>query len=307
MKKISLYLFSFFILHFICKTLTDGFSPHHLLLPTPSQSMWNIQNKADSPYSFLSQEALFQEYKYLGHGKQAYVFLSEDGKHVLKLFKSFTCQPSFNLFGKTYSLRMNKMPWIHEISSFLYPKDSEAFKNLCFQSYVNAGSLLSQETLVEYLHLAETPGQLPTQFKLYDKIGVLHILDLNKTCFLIQKKTDLLYPTLSRWIDQGNISSAKQLLRNFIKLYFHFIELGIKSPSTVEENIGCIGTDPVAIDVGRLLRLDDKEIPLEQIYSSTRHMKKWLSSRSLELQAYLEKEIEVEMENRTVLSNSTMR
>ncbi len=289
--KILIYVSVFFMLNAACKKLTDNFSTNHLIKPASQDSKWNLHQD-----SLLSSTALKQTYKYLDKGKQAHVFISEDGQHILKLLKPAHPHFAISILSKSYSIGLSTLPFAQSLSSFFYEKKQNEQRDLDFLSYTNSFNLLKEETELEYLHLAET-DHLQQKLTIYDKIGVLHTLDLDKTCFILQKKADLLYPTLAALILKNELEKAKILIDNFVHLSFQFIDKDIVNPTTIEKNFGCIGLKPVQIDVGRVLTALDlgktPRIEPEHIYRSTRHMKKWLTVKSPPLCQYLEESIEV--------------
>ncbi len=287
--KTLLYVAGFFVLNTTCRNLTDDFSQDDLILPEPKNSVFASMPEPENLDSILAQK-----YTYLGKGKQAFVFASEDKRHVLKLFKPAFPPFTYHLFGKPYKLGLSKLPFAKTIFANICNRECAEQKKADFLSYVNSFELLKNETRLEYLHLAET-DHLQHKLKFYDKIGVLRELDLDKSCFLIQKKTDLLYPTLGSLIKQGKTDEAKRLLKSFVDLSFAFINKGIDNPTTVEKNFGCIGLEAVQIDVGRVLIAEDFEEQgpkTDQIYHSVHHMKKWLAPRSEVLNAYLDELVE---------------
>lgn len=291
--KITLYLSSFIALNFLCKHLTDDFSLHFLVPPVKEDSPWRI----DTPPPHL-ESLLSQKYTYLAKGKQSYVFISEDKEHVLKLFKPLAPFLEIPFFGKKLHIGLAKIPFVKSLCIDYTSPFYQKTRDLEFQSYLNSFFLLSEETQLEYVHLATT-HHLQKKICIFDKIGILHTIDLDSTCFLIQKKTDLLYPTLAKLLKNKETEKSKTLLKNFVEFYFHLIEKGIVNPTTLEKNIGCIDLQPIQIDVGRVLRpqdlnLQSPEVPLSQIYKSTSHMKKWLKFKDPELYLYL-KQIEEEM------------
>ncbi|MBX9922529.1 MAG: hypothetical protein K2Y01_00320 [Rhabdochlamydiaceae bacterium] len=289
MKKSYLVLLSiasFFLLNSLCKMLTDDFSTDFLTPPVSQDSVW-----ANTPIPENLKELIDQEYVYLGKGQQAYAFLSKDGKHVFKLFKParIAFQPSF--FGKTYKIGLSKVPFIKSLCVDYSSAHYKEVQKKEFQSYFNAITLLPEETKVEYVHLASTQ-YLKKKLKIYDKIGVLHTIDLDNTSFLIQKRVNLLYPTLLQLVKKNEMEKAKILLKNFIAANLHLIDKNIDNPTIEEANIGCLDFHIVQIDVGRLLTAQDlgfsnPKIPLSQIYTSTAPMKKWLQTHNaLELYQY---------------------
>ncbi|MES2198741.1 MAG: hypothetical protein V4489_01040 [Chlamydiota bacterium] len=289
--KATLYIAGFFTLNTVCRGLTDDFSMDHLVRPSPKNSKWA---RTDEPVDI--KEVLAQKYTYLGKGKQAYVFVSEDGTHVFKLFKPHFPYFHYHLFGKPCKLGVSKLPFAKSFFEKRYAMQCEEQKENEFQSYVNSFELLKEETQLEYLHLAQT-DHLQHKLQLYDKIGILREVDLDNTCFLIQKKTDLLYPTLASLIKKGETEKAKELIQSFVDLSFRFIIAGIDNPTTVDKNFGCIDLKPVQIDVGRVLVMEqfEKTGPkIDQIYYSVHHMKKWLTPKSKALCLFLEETVETQ-------------
>jgi hypothetical protein len=279
LKKVLFSLTAFFALNSTCKWLTDDFSLDHLLKTPPSDSRWATFEQIDSSIT----SALNQPYTYLGKGKQAFVFVSEDGEHVLKLFKPALPFWSVKLFGKPFKISLSKLPLFPTLCSYLYADKHEEQRENDFQSYVNSFTLLKEETQLEYLHLAKT-SHLLKALTIYDKIGVKRHIDLDSTSFLLQKKTDMLYPTLHHMIRNKEGKKAKELLEAFVELSVTFIQKGIIKPTTVEKNFGCIGLKPIQIDVGRVLTAQDLAINdtssfSEKLDLATHHMKKWLLVR----------------------------
>lgn len=294
MKKVTYYTFflcCFLILNFLCKQATGDFSIHFLEQTEPAGSKWETHEVP----TFL-KNLLTQEFTYLGKGKQAYVFLSQDKEHVLKVFKPLAPYFRLSFFGKKYKVTCSQIPLAKQIFKFLCSEECAKAKDYTFQSYLNAFTFLKEETQIEYLHLTKTETDLPT-LTIYDAIGVVHALPLNSTSFLIQKKTELFYPRLAHAIENKEISFTKELLSNFVDFYLCFTEKGVVNPSCFEGNIGCIGSKIVQIDVGRVFRKQDLDptlkeedfrIPKNQILQNTKHLKKWLSQKAPELCDYVE-------------------
>ncbi len=285
--RIFIYILLFFVTNTVCKHLTGDFSENKLLTPSSANSSWS-QIEGNQ----IDLSTFDQKYRYLGKGKQAHVFISEDGEHVLKLFRQFSPLISINFFGKSVILSISKIPFASFLFSFFWQKEGIEKRQLDFISYVNSFNLLKKETRLEYLHLAKTDC-LKRKIHLYDKIGVLHQIDLDSTCFLVQKKTDLLYPTLTSLLKQKKEEEAKKLLEKFALLCLQLTKKGIINPTTIEQNYGYLQGDPILIDVGRVLTKDDlqQEVkpPIEQIYHTAHHMKKWLQIKDPLLCQYFEK------------------
>lgn len=279
--KIAIGALLFLSLNFFCKTATGNFSLN-LLEPIHLTEKWAPNEELNA--------ILSQEYRYLGHGNQAFVFASEDGEHVLKLFRPLAPLWEKINSGKKTVYKLGKLPFAQTIFNKLFADEIAADRDSQFLSYTNSFALLQEETGIEHLHLSPTTT-LKRSMKIYDKIGVLHLIDLDSTSFLIQKKTDLLYPALAKLIKEEKIDDAKELLTNFIKLSIKLTETGIIRPTTLKKNLGCIGLKPIQIDVGKVFREEDKPSHpkidhLAQIYRYNNFMKQWLSSKNEQLLAH---------------------
>ncbi len=290
-KKVSLYTSIFLALNFLCKELTDDFSIGHLFQPVPQNSFPQMND----PENLSSM--LHQKYTYLGKGNQAFVFLSEDGEYVLKLFRPLFPSFYYTLFGKSHRIRPVKFPFAKTILEKIYAKEFSDQKRKDLQSFVNAFTWVKEETQLEYLHLEKT-NHLKHTLKIYDKINSLHSLDLDNTCFLIQKKTNLLYPTLASLIQRNELDKAKQLISAFVDLSSGLIAKGVDNPTSIERNLGCMGLQPVQIDVGRVFMAKDLDASCKanQLTHSARHMSKWLTRKAPNLVPYLEETIEKKKE-----------
>ncbi len=281
---------SFLMVGALCKHLTDDFSVMRLVPAHKDISLYQEKNPNNLP------QLLQQTYTYLGKGKQAYVFVSEDKKHVLKLFKPFFPSYSITILGHSFNCRFSKIPFIQTIYSFFYPEEGRRRREQDFRSYINAFTILKEDTVLEYLHLSET-NNLHNSLQIVDKIGVSHTIDSNTSCFLIQRKIDLLYPTLADCLQKNDIEKAKKLIESFARLSLKLAQLKIVNPTTIEENWGCLEDQSLLLDVGRLLTAQDlhKNPPsLDQAYHTIHHLKKWLSKHSPSLCQYLEESLSVQ-------------
>ncbi len=292
--KIFLYVLVFFSLNTLCKYLTDDFSQSTLQKPC-------LEKIHGSPIEAneIEDSILNQKYTYLGKGKQAHVFVSEDGSHVLKLFRSFSPKLQLTLFGKSFFVSISKMPFSHFLFSFLFREEAMKQRELDFRSYINSFILLKKETQIEYLHLVKTEN-LKKEITLYDKIGVVHKLNLDETCFLIQRKAEPLYPVLKTFIQEKKEKQAQELIQRFVQLSISLAEKGIINPTTIEKNYGYLEGYPLLIDVGRVLNKEDLRLEsapsMKQVYNTVHHMKKWLELQDKDMYQYFEKILDKELQ-----------
>ena len=270
--KILIGSVSFFAINLICKGLNGNFDAEDLIKPSKKGSAWDTSFAKDFDISSL----LKQKFHYLGKGHQAFAFVSEDGQYVLKLFKPH--YPHIEFFGESFNFTYIPFSkWLYKVVA------KEAYDKRLqedFTSYVNAYTTFKDESLVEYLHLAET-SDLKEPLRLFDKINILREFDSNSTCFLIQKKVEPLQATLQNLLKEDKIGDVRIVLEKLLHLLVRRVDLGFYKPThKFHANFGCIGLEPYQLDIGNLLTPKDlglaedtKTINLE---TSVKKLKLWL-------------------------------
>lgn len=237
----------------------------------------------------LSNAAVFdQPYTYLGKGKQCFVFVSKDGKYVIK-FPSNRYQKKIALHGF-----LSHIPFLNR-----WAKPSRLYfsqkLDKTFQSYTIAYQLLAEETALVYLHLQPTEiFQHP--LKIIDKLGIAHPISLDKTAFILQKKADLVYPTLLSYKEHGNDIAAKKSLHSLLQLLKAKYSKGIfDNDSLVRSNFGILDGHAIQLDVGPFsldASMATPENYLPEILKTTASLKKWISIHYPSLLPFLEEELE---------------
>ena len=88
------------------------------------------------------------------------------------------------------------------------------------------------------------------------------------------------------------------MISAFVDLSSGLITKGIDNPTSIERNLGCMGLQPVQIDVGRVFMAKDLDglCKANQLTHSARHMHKWLTRTAPNLVSYLEETIEKKKE-----------
>lgn len=279
--KILFIPVGFFTLNLLCKGLNGNFDPAELISPWPRNS---IENFSFEEQSFPVESVLQQEFHYLGKGHQAFAFISEDGKYVLKLFKPH--YPHWEIFGKSYNF--TSLPFARFLYRVLNKEPFQKRIKEDFLSYVNAYRFFKEESLVEYLHPVRTQT-LRTPVRLFDKIGVLRTFDPNTTCFLIQRTVKPLGEVLSDLQKQGNTEEIRSVMYRLLELLQKRIELRFYKPThKFHANFGCVGLQPIQLDIGNLLTPEDlglAEYSLpKDLTISIQKLKVWLSGHFPELE-----------------------
>lgn len=267
-----LCFFSFFLLFAVSPM--NGTFLQEIPASVPFHPEWEISSKDPMLNAILSQP-----FTYLGEGHQCIAFESQDHQYVLKI-----------------PLRKSP-PWWHQLP-FLAQKQQKEItysihKKLIKDSarYLLAFEHLREETGLIYVHLNRTTF-LNRKIQVQDKAGKHHIIDLDPIEFFLQKKAQLIIPTLDQWMKEGQIDHAKQGLTNLVKLFYTRFSKGIEDPEQhLEGNFGFLGTEAVQIDIGHIRKQQqplDKAVEKEKIWRLLAPLKKQLESNYPELDRHLE-------------------
>ena len=215
------------------------------------------------------QELVGQTFIYLNSGSQSYVFVSEDGSTVLKLFKfqHMRTPPILDFLPDTGLLAKKRAK-------------KRALLEQTFESLCLAYDQMREETGLIALHLDQTSHGYPT-ITLVDKIGKRHQVDLNHIEFLLQKKGTLVYDAIGQWMAEGNIAQAQAALRSLLHLAVSRCHKGIfdKDPD-FHTNFGFVETIPFQIDFGRLSIAPEEKNPdvyAPEMIRITREFESWIA------------------------------
>lgn len=231
----------------------------------------------------VAKEILSQPFTYLARGKQSFVFLSEDGKTVLKLLNNH-----YQWQIRAYNF-LPQMSWKEENLTYLQRKLAETF-----QSYLLSFSQLKEETGLFFLHLKKS-HHLKQKVKIVDKLGIAHEIDLDKTAFILQERATLAYTQLEKWIEHKELQAAREGLHSLVALLKTRLEKGIadKDP-LIRTNIGFIDGKARFLDLGpfskslRSKTADEKSRELQKI---THSLRAWLAEKEPRLAVFLDEEV----------------
>ncbi|MBS0630156.1 MAG: hypothetical protein JSS30_08065 [Verrucomicrobia bacterium] len=226
MRKIILSLIIFVALERFCYWQTDGFRFAKVATTYP----YPFSSPFESPPACLNQS-----FHYLGKGVQFYVFMGEDKQTILKLFKHHHAGFSSNVVQHLFPAMMEK----RENRVLRLLKSAEIAKNE-----------LPEETGVFYTHLTKSDQNLG-KIKIYDKLGIVHQIDLDKTEFLLQKRAVPLENKLHALLQTNQTEKAVQAMLSTLKMLDERGIKGIKNKDArILRNCGFIGDEAVEIDVG---------------------------------------------------------
>lgn len=232
-------------------------------------------------------ELLSQKFTYLGKGCQSYVFLSEDGKHVLKFFKyqRFRLQPWVNFFAF--------IPAVGEYRQKKLEKKNNKLQGF-YRSWKIAFNDLQPETGLVYVHLNKSDN-LHKTIVFYDKMGFERTVEADKVEFLLQRKAKMLCPYIKDIMESGNTKEAKALLSKIIALVLWENQRGFgDNDHALMQNTGVLDGYPIHIDVGQFIQDDrykDPQVARQELFSKTYKFLRWLKKHYPDLGQYFEVEL----------------
>lgn len=263
---------------------TDWFTVAKTTSSLPYHSRW--ETKALSSDELDATIAILrQPFYYLGKGRQSFVFASNDGKYVLKLFNH-------------YRYRYPKIMEIFPLPSFLHSiragklakKRDKLF--YYFGSYRIAFDHLKDESALVCVHLNRTNNIFP-HATVYNRSGYPFDIDLNAMAFVVQKKAQPIYPSLLKMIHEGKGFLA---VDSFLEVLFARVQQNIADGDIdIGINYGFIEERAICFDVGRLYfdeNLRTKELFLQEVLQSSRQLQRWLQSRFPEGKAYFDRQVQ---------------
>ncbi|MBS0651904.1 MAG: hypothetical protein JSR39_00070 [Verrucomicrobia bacterium] len=293
-KKLGAVLFQIALLIAIiefvpdfCFKQTDGFSVSRLQSAFPSDPQWDTPSLAGQDLAEL-EKALGQKYRYLDFGGQCFAFESEDGQYVIKLFKHRLRKPQawFMTLPLPEPLRSSCRKMYNRTLSKHY-RD--------FNSYKLAYDSLKEETGLIAIHLNKT-SDIRKQLIISDKLHITHNIDLDQTEFIVQKKAQLVYPTIADMMAHGNIESVKATLHSILHLIVSRCQKGIYDEDPrIHCNVGLIGTDAIFIDVGRFkpdAQRTNPEVYKHDLFIITQRFKDWIAANYPALVPVFDEEME---------------
>lgn len=262
--------------------VTDGFSIANISSDFAYQPDWEVR-----PLSTLEKvevdQALNQEYRYLGKGCQSYVFLSSDGHYVVKFFK--------------YQ-RFRLQPWIAFLPGFDFVENYRQAKlkkkweklNVFVTSWKIAYDHLKTEAGLLWVHLNKTED-LHKRLVIYDKMGFKHILELDQMEFCLQRRAEPLNSVLVAYKAEGQLAQAQQLMSNLLQLMLSEYQRGLSdNDHALLQNTGVVNHHPIHIDVGQFLQNEKFKDPAfyrQDLFTRTYRLHEWLKQNYPELGAYL--------------------
>jgi hypothetical protein len=230
---------------------TDFFSPSAISAPLSSSFSQNPSEEAE--------QALAQPYRYLGKGRQCYVFISQDQQTVIKFF------------NKKYLT----IPWYAR----WIPNEKE--KREKRQKYYRESYPLAEieASKILYLHLGKSEKKLPC-LSILDRASRAFSLDLHQTPFVLQKRGDPFYPGLESLLASQGKETFDRAIEQFVSLIGCRIDKKIgDADHDVEHNFGILEGQVFHLDPGRFFKNENlwqPDVLHQEWWSATHRFREWL-------------------------------
>ncbi|MCP5492025.1 MAG: hypothetical protein H7A40_03150 [Chlamydiales bacterium] len=277
----------FFALERLCHKATDGFALNRIAYPLDVEVV-----ESNKPLSVEHQFALnilrTEKFYYLGSGAQVYAFCTKDNQYVLKLFKfhHMRIPPIVSKLPLTKGLEKLRKEKIDFKTNII--KD-------VFNSFTIAYNHLKEETALLLVHLNRT-NHLNGSVHIVDRINNEYNLDLDNTYFVLQHYATLAYDQIDTWMEQKEITKARNGIRSLVKLAAKRCQKGImdKDPD-FSTNFGFINGKARQIDIGRFAHNINEckpDIYGPEMIRITRPFRNWLEAHHEALVEVLDEEVE---------------
>lgn len=252
----------FFLVSIFCHSQTKGFRVEKVV----QKHTYPFLAPLSPPPSELKQR-----FTYLDRGVQCFVFLGEDQKTILKLFKHYKGSFSTDFISRVFPHSFSR--------KILLPREEKMLHLL--ESCQIAGDLLPVQTGVFYTHLQKT-AHLTGKGIIVDPLGISHTIDFDQTEFVLQKRGDPLGKHLSSLFQKGDRKGALEAMNQILLLIEQRSKLGVKKrDGNALENCGFIDGKAAELDIGSFSHREKSINPNPH--------KKAVQKASLELLSWVEK------------------
>lgn len=265
--KLLIFCLCFALAERTCYRLTDGFWMSKVTSSLESDPRWDVEPLTAEAAQAVNQ-VLDQPFHYLGSGGECYVFLSQDGHTVMKVFKHYRMRT--NLFCKEWKLPRPLKKYVDS--------HQERFERI-FTSCKIAYEELREETGLLYIHLNKTK-HLKKTLTLTDKIGVVHQVDLDNLEFVLQKRGELLFPKLDQLMKNGEAEKAQAMIDSLLHLIVSRCQKGVADcDPALKRNFACLKDRVIGIDIGPYSKdpfLKEERAWKRELFCETLKLRQWV-------------------------------
>ncbi len=249
----------------------------------PNNSRWDLPPLKKEQSQWLDQ-ILEQPFFYLAKGAHCYAFISQDKNYVIKLHR--------------YPSHMRPLPWLTHPFAYRFSKRRKQIKeyNLTqyaymMDNYKTSFEELKEETATLLVHINRT-DYLNKKVHLVDKTGNHYSVSLDKITFILQRKAELIYPTLERLLKQGLEQNAKEVICQILQLIAHTAQKGfINNDPILYRNYGLLPDRAIYIDLGDLVKEKQINAAATQLSKITGSLRAWLELHYPQLLDYYDTQV----------------
>lgn len=228
------FCFGAYGLERFCHKATDGFLIGNIL-PGISPPIHATEMPLDNELRVI----LSQRFHYLGKGAQTYVLVSEDGNYILKFFKFQHLRP---------------LPFMSQKKIEKRAKKQEAL----FTSYKLAIEEIKEESGLLLVYLQPTHQRI--NLRVVDRLNIEHSICGDSVPFILQRRTELLFPALCAYRQKGDVAGARELLSSVADLVTLLRDKGVyDSDFHLCKNVGILDKKALLIDCGSLSKNREKQ------------------------------------------------
>jgi hypothetical protein len=259
-----------------------SFSIRFLYPCIPNQPQWDIAALTEKENERLD-DILAQDFTYMSKGTHCYAFASADGKYIIKFHR--------------YPSHMRLFPWLNRPFAYLFDEKRMKIKqhNLSKYAYImsnykTAFKDLREETGVLLVHINRTKN-LCKSISLIDKTKNRYRVPLDDVTFILQRKAELIFPTLERYVLEQQKEKVKQTITQIMELIARSCQKGyINNDPVLKRNYGLLGDRAIYIDIGDLVRKEEIN-HTEHLLETTYALRIWIEKHIPELLSYFEAEV----------------
>lgn len=255
------------------KRLSGGFRLEKIKLDFPYHPEW------ESPLDPKIRDILSQRFNYLNRGSQSYVFISEDGKYVIKFFR-FDLRPAFvkSFFNSLFPSKKKKVDFNTKV-------------NHLFEACKMANDRAAFETGIVYLHINQTALDLPVLF-CKDALRRKYHIPLDRYRFVVQKKVETFTEAFEKARQEKNPFAMPNWIDSILELVLARSKKGLhNSDPNLSRNLGFFEGRAVEIDFGNYcncLDLCQPEQRMKEIGRFYKPLRHWLQEHAPEWIGYLD-------------------
>ncbi len=270
-----------------CHQKTRGFRPYKVISTFAHEERFCQDTVSQEDLDAINQ-ILSHRFTFLGDGGQGYSFLSDDNKHVLKLYKlHHTRYPKW--------LKDLALPSILNTWKQKYIALQDWKKERVFTSSKIAFDTLKKETRLIYLHLNRTIHHHPS-VTIVDSIGCSHTLPLDDVVFAIQLKATPAFKNFKKLAVARNEIEIKAAIDTYLPFIANRFIKGVGDyDEGFRRNFGEVDNELMEIDIGCFYAHShpiDQESLTHELKVKSDSLFQYLSKYFPEMIPYLEEAIQ---------------